>query len=644
MSIHLKAALFCLLPTVAMAATIDPVVVSATRSPQSTVTVPASITVIDRDAIEASGAANITELLRGHGGIQLRDLFGDGSRAQISMRGFSGGNAAANVLILVDGRRLNNTDLGGPDFNSISLADVRQVEIIQGSAGTLFGDQAVGGVINVITRQGKGQRADIEVGVGSFEARTLSASLSQRLENGLGVSLTGEARDSDNYRENNASRYRNGAARLGYQHAAGELFVEAQSLSDYLELPGALSEAQLKSDRTQSNPLYPNDLNDSETQITRFGLTQNLSANWNLEAEVSQRLADIEGVLYGAGFEQQREQTSLTPRLIGTLPMNGGEALVTLGIDHHTTDYSNLIPSWFIDTESEQAIRAYYAQAVVPLGDELSLTVGGRHATVDNDITDGSAFPTGGSDSDSVSVYELGLAWQLDADSRLFVRRDGNYRFALTDENTFTAPAVDFLDTQTGVSWEGGYEWRNAGHRFKTVVYRLDLDNEIDFDSSADGPWGPGSGANINLAATHRSGLILEGQLQASDTLTLAADYTYTNAEIDGGSFDGNTIPFVAEQVLRVTADWRWHPHSALYLESIYTGERYQDADYSNALERLGSQNVVHGQLRYFRGPWRAALRVNNLTDTDYSDYATFNSYYPSPGRHFMLTTGYAFR
>lgn len=642
MSLRLKAALLGLLPAVSFAASIEPVVVSAARTAQSAVTIPASITVISRDDIDASGAANISELLRGHGGVQIRDLYGDGSKARVSMRGFSGGNAAANALIMVDGRRLNTTDLGGADLNSISLADVQQVEIIQGSAGSLFGDQAVGGVINVITRQGRAEHIDVEAGIGSYNAQTLSASMGTRMANGFGISVSGESRNSDNYRDNNRNQYRNANLRLDYQYDSGTVFAEAQTITDFLELPGSLTEAELNDDRTQNDPDYPNDFNDSETRVSRFGIKQTLSERWQLEAEFSQRRSESSGISSNSESELFRNQRSFTPRFVGYLPMNGREALITIGADHHSTDFENENPSWSIDRDSDQAINAFYMQAVLPISETFSATIGTRNASVENSITDSSKYPNGKNDNDSVSVYELGLSWQMSPQSRLFVRRDGNYRFALTDENTFTDPDIDFLDTQTGVSYETGYEWQAEGHHFKAVAYRLDLKNEIDYDSTADGPWGAGSGANINLDDTHRTGLIVEGRWRANDQLMLAADYTYTDSEIDGGSFDGNTIPFVAETVIRTSLDWNWHPRSALYVESVYTGERYQDADYDNARDKVEAVNVVNMQLRYHRGPWKAALRVNNLGNAEYSDYATYDAYYPAPERNVMVTMGYA--
>jgi len=90
-------------------AVLDAVIVSGARTEQSQLTTPASITVITREEIEASGARHVVEVLQGRGGIQIFDSFGDGSRASVGMRGF-GETANANTLILVDGRRLNNSE------------------------------------------------------------------------------------------------------------------------------------------------------------------------------------------------------------------------------------------------------------------------------------------------------------------------------------------------------------------------------------------------------------------------------------------------------------------------------------------------------------------------------------------------------
>lgn len=115
----------------AAANTIEQIVVTGLRTEQSLLETPVAISVITREDIERSGALTIADVLRGRAGLQIRDTIGDGGRGVlVAMRGF-GENAANNTLVLVDGRRLNNPSLAAPDLNSIALADIERIEILQ---------------------------------------------------------------------------------------------------------------------------------------------------------------------------------------------------------------------------------------------------------------------------------------------------------------------------------------------------------------------------------------------------------------------------------------------------------------------------------------------------------------------------------
>ncbi|MCP4994085.1 MAG: TonB-dependent receptor [Gammaproteobacteria bacterium] len=628
----------------------EPIVVSATRSEQSSVSTPASITVINREAIEQSGARHIVEVLQAQGGIQTRDLYGDGSRATISMRGFSA-NAQSNTLIMVDGRRLNTFDLSSPDLNSIALKDVQQIEIIQGSAGTLFGDQAVGGVINVITRKAAGFSGDITLRTGSYGNQGGVAQLSNRLENGIGFRLSAEYRDSENYREHNRSRYANAFGMVDYEYESGHIFAELQHTDEKLELPGALTMTQMELDRTQVEPGTENDYNLNTATVGRFGISQDLSENWQLEAEISQRNAETEGFLnfggFGGSFEQVRKHKAFTPRMIGLLSMGDDDAVVTLGLDMNWDDYES---SGSIGTnDASQTTEAIYAQGIIPLANGLSATLGGRYAQARTEFTQGGASIPGGTTIDrDVTVYELGLSWALSNQWRLFGRRDGNFRFAKVDEQTYTSPGVTGLDPQTGTSYELGGEWHQNESRFKLVAYRLDLENEIDFDEGAEDPFGSPffNGANVNLDDTQRTGLILEGGVSPLDDLDLSAQYTYTDPRFSGGSFDGNEIPLVAAHVARLAADYRINTAWALFGELTYTGKRYHGNDYANNFEEMDPVYLVNMNLSYNWEALTLGLRANNLLDEEYSDSSfAFGlvKYYPAPERNFMLTANYSF-
>ena len=623
---------------------VEPVVVSATRSLQSSVPTPAAISVIGREEIEASGARHIAEVLRGRGGLQMRDPYGDGSRAVVSLRGF-GENAAANTLILVDGRRLNNSDLGAPDLNSIALKDVERIEIIHGGAGVLFGDQAVGGVVNVITRTPRGFGGSVAAGAGSFNAREVRGAVGDRNENGLAYRLSAETRSSDNYRDNNRQEYTNLLGRLDYAHQGnGKVFLEYQAIDENLNLPGAIFADQVAADRTQTR--YPNDYTDSRSKIARVGLQQALHENWQLEAELTDRQSDGEGILTNSPFTQDRHHIGFTPRLIGALPMAAGDLLLTLGTDLDRTDYD--ITSPFGTTDNRQHQRSVYAQGVIPLTQQLSATLGARHAELENDLTDSFSFPAGTSIDDSEFVTSAGLSFAATPEWRLFVRRDEVLRFPKVDEYTNMDATITLLKPQTGESYELGGEWQHNGHDARAVLYRLDLNNEIDYDPSASF----GFGGNTNLDPTRRDGLILDGHVQATDALRLGSAYGFVDAEFDNGTFAGNRIPFVAEHTFSLNADYRlsgaWH----LFGEAQYIGPRVPQGDYANSLGELPGYTVYNASLDYRLAAWKIGLRIDNLTDKRYSDIAVraFNpwpteavGYYPAPERSARVTAEYRF-
>ncbi|NIP88721.1 MAG: TonB-dependent receptor plug domain-containing protein, partial [Gammaproteobacteria bacterium] len=237
--------------------------------------------------------------------------------------------AAANTLVLVDGRRLNNPDLAAPDLNVIALKDVERIEIIQGSAGTLFGDQAVGGVINVITRRPQRFSASIAGGLGSFDRRNLRAAISNHHENGLSYRFSGERRLTDNYRDHNQQDYVNAFGRLNYEHNSGTAFAEHQQIDEDLELPGALFATQVEADRRQST--NPTQFTETRTEVSRIGIEQSLHPDWYVRAEYTHRRSDGDGNLSGTAFSQNRRVRELTPRLIGTLGSRHGEVLLTFG-------------------------------------------------------------------------------------------------------------------------------------------------------------------------------------------------------------------------------------------------------------------------------------------------------------------------
>ncbi|WP_279247156.1 TonB-dependent receptor [Candidatus Litorirhabdus singularis] len=616
---------------------LEHVIVSGTRSEQASVAIPASIQVLTSEQIRLSGAPNLVQVLNAQAGIQIKDSIGNQGRgATIAMRGF-GSNSSNNVLVMVDGRKLNNPSLAGPDLASIALKDIDRIEITQGSAGTLYGDQATGGVINVITRKSKDLAAHLEAAAGTDGYVSYEGAVSQTYDSGLSFRLSGEQTEADNFRDNNQSEYTNILANGAYENTRFSVFLEAQQIADDLRLPGSLSSGQIRDDRKQT--FTPDDFSDRDTDVYRLGGSVNLFANWALLGEYNHREEDSKGWL-GSSFTGKTQVETFDPRVTGEIDTANGPILITAGIDLEDSGYDS--QTAFGGTDVSQEMQDVYVQIITPLTESLKLTLGARNSDFEakNNI-DADKF-TG-----DITVYQIGLAWQVDNRSRLFLRRDESFRWANADENGFVIPTVDFLDAQESTSWELGGETRFNDVFLSAVFYYLKTDNEIAYDPSADGPFGPGTGANINLDESERTGVVLTSIWQATESLTVQLNYSYVDAEISSGTFEGNTLPEAAKSTANLVVSYQFDESWSFYTDAQYTGKLYASGDEANQGNEISDYTVLNANVRWDYQKFYANLRASNITGKKYNGFnggvPPYDYNYPAPEETFQFTVGYNF-
>ena len=608
------------------------VLVSAARTPEHSLDIPAAATVIDQQEIEDSAARNVAELLRSVTGVHVSDGVGGGGNARIDMRGF-GSTANSNVAVMINGRKINSaTDSSSLYLNSIDLSNVARIEIIEGSAGTLYGNQAVGGLINIITKRPDSRSRRARIGGGSYDGWELMGGMTEFLDDHTSLSLQAHKRDSDNYRDRNASRMERVDARLEIQHHGGYSYLDAQYLHDYIQTPGALLADELAADRRQA--VYENDYLDTDTRVLRLGTSQALDEHWRLEAELALRDDDRDFVQSFRGFPgtkstQDRDSTELTPRLIGRY----GDTVITLGMDLLSTDYSLLTA--FGPQGNDQDIAAWYGQVNHPLTPKLSVTTGIRHARVDNDIDNGGVDVTL---DDSVTVGSLGFSYRPDQAWRLFLRADQNYRFAKVDEHTnvpFGQPVG--LDNQRGTSYETGAEYAAGGVSLTARAYQLRLKDEISFDAI--------SFTNVNLPRSRRNGAALSVDGNLAQNVRVGMGYEYLDAEITSGVHDGSKVPLVPEHKANFYAEYRPTPEWLGRLDVEYVDQQYLGSDYGNTSKPLDAYTVANLVVHRDLGDWRLSARVNNLFDERYSETGASSfagdGFNPAPERNFWIGASY---
>ncbi len=629
-------------------------ITSGVRSEQSDAVIPPRIDVISREEIEYSGASHVVDLLKGRSSIQLADTFGNGARASIGMRGF-GETANANTLVLVNGRRLNNTDIASPDLNSVSLKDIERIEIIQGSATVLYGDQAVGGVINIVTRDIEDARAHVEIGAGSFGSHEIQAEVSRRLESGFSYRLSAEKSHDGGYRDNNELDYENLFGVLTYQYGSGRLLAGIQRTDEDLDTPGALYLAEAKADPTRARSEYLNDYINTQTRVFWLGLSQALNRYWKFEGEWTYResagdfLQSSRNAPEIIPATQDRRVNSFNPRFVGRYPFNGGRLIATLGYDYDKARYR--LVSRFGPQNGDQTVDSLYGQVVVPVASSVNTTLGVRHSRVENFIRDGFTYPMGIDLNDDLSAIEVGFDYRPTRRWHLFVRAAENFRFAKADEHLNPVfGTTTILNNQTGLSLEAGTEYNSRDWSLSVVVYELDLNDEIVFDSTA-------FGASINLDETERQGVTMNVAYRLDESIRIEAGVSMIDADVLSGAFVGSDVPLVADYTARLGVRHRINDNWNIYGEYYLVGGRPYSGDFDNRLGELDGYRVLNMNAGYQRGNWKLDFRVNNLLNEEYSEFGArsnefpppnfapiaFASVQPSPERNFQVSVRYGF-
>ncbi len=132
---------------------LEEVVITAARLPEPRLEATASVLVINAVEIQKKEARLLPEVLRDVLGLHLVQNGAEGKQASVFLRGTN----SDHTLVLIDGVRVNSTTTGGFDFSAISVDDIERIEVLKGPQSTLYGSDAIGGVINIITKRGRGK-------------------------------------------------------------------------------------------------------------------------------------------------------------------------------------------------------------------------------------------------------------------------------------------------------------------------------------------------------------------------------------------------------------------------------------------------------------------------------------------------------
>jgi iron complex outermembrane receptor protein len=663
-----------------------------------------STSIISSQDIERSPAQNLPDILSQQTGIQIQHLLSstNGSRDAVDLRGF-GAFAQSNVLILVNGRRFQDFDLQGFDFSSIPLNSIERIEITRGNSGTvLYGDGAIGGVINIVLKKGSSTAASnrVEAFAGSFEyweGRASAAATSGPWS----IGAFGNAISSAGYRVNSALRQRNINSTLNYATDNLGAYLTVAGDRQFQGLPAGLNNLPGNFPFTLDTPWQSNTpLDWGKKQGINFatGFNTTLTPGVELIVDGSVRrkfqqaqffnYLDPVTFLYNLSaaspmnyVDTVMTTSSVTPRVDVTHRLFGLPNRLFAGIDFYNTQYDSdrptapgLVPVHRYDIR--QATLGFYAMNTTSVRPDTDVSVGGRIQRNSVDARDTYSAvndPNAGFYANNPQIppfdqnewqwaAHVGLEHRINATLAVFARAARAFRLPNADERVgaggpfvFTVPTFD-LKTQTSYDVEGGVRVNAGPLNLQSSVYFMRLNNEIHFL--------PAVGVNINLDPTQRIGWETSAVYQINNSLRARGGVTYLDATFIEGPFTGNQIPLVS----------RWSGYAGLTWEIVQKllmldvtsrlyGPRRMDNDQINVQPLIPAQATVDVKLggQYDRFFWSAA--VLDLSDKHYFDYAIASggiaggpffppglpptiglfSAFPLAGRTFLLQAGATF-
>lgn len=639
---------------------LEKIVVTPSRYAGTDTDVSKSVTVIGAHEIAASNAKSVPDLIKGEAGVEVKDMLSNGKTAIVDIRGF-GESAPQNTLVLINGRRTNQIDLSGPDWSQININSIERIEIVKGPQSVLYGDNAVGGVINIITKSGAGEKPSINLGykAGSYDFREYDASL----EGGADFLdyYSGFAQSSTNgYRVNNNLELIDATASITVKPAPYlHVRTEGGYHKDWYGQPGALSPASLEAIGRRGSTA-PND----KAKTEDFYLMTSPEASYgssNGEVVFSgdvivrgRRTASLFN--YFGGLTQRTDHIKtfgLTPKISVENDILSMINKFMIGLDYYDNRDAITSTSGAAKTmvTIEKNSLGVYATDAIDITPAFSINGGGRIERAYFRFAQGEVNQAITTKRPTEFALEGGVNYKYADRSSLYASYSRSYRFPVVDE-WFSSDYVfagtlypgqglnQDLVPQTGNHFELGIKegllkWLgiNADYFLQYLKHEL--------------YYNPITNVNAIYDTTVRHGMELEVHIRPMESLDVFANYTYEKAFFDGGQFAGNEIPGVPRDKIACGIDYTFYDSVRIhYLANIIGPQRFI-SDQPNTNPKLKLYATHDLKVSYYKYGLSAYAAIYNILDSQYSSYGAMYGtdpyYFTSPGRTLALGVEYKF-
>lgn len=588
---------------------LDEITISATLLPTEVQRSGASVSIIERDEIEASGTTQISDLLARLPGLSVVRTGGVGSATNIRIRGAN----PRYTAVFADGIRIDDPSLVSTetDFGHLTLDDIDRIEVLRGSQSALYGGSAVAGVVNITTRRATqdGFQQSFFAEGGSYSSAAAGYTLTyrdDRFETAISIAHRRTRGFTAWEGIPGTPGFDPNAEPDGFQSTRLSFSTRYQA-TDSLTLGMAAFIQRSRNEFDGGFPVDPN--SDFEARWRQTG------ARFFAEFDTGA----VQHTLSLSGYQVTRDQFAS-----GAFTNGFQGRRITLAYQGVAEVAPGVTLVWGADSQQEQS-RANN----LPGGSERTRTTGaflqGLWAPTDTLDLGATARIDRNSAFGTFATGRLTAAWQATPGTTLRGAVGRGFRPPAIDERfgdygTFVGNPA--LDPETSLSAEIGLDHAFAGGaRVSATLFWLNTDDLITFDFRS-----PGPSTVVNLPGTsRRRGLELSGSLPLGDRFTLSGSYTYTDARAPAGT-RLTRVPR-HDLFVGVDADLASRLRGALGVQhvagrAVEFGSVFQD------------YTVINASLRYaVTDRADVYLRIDNLLDRQYQQIPG----YATPGRSFQI-------
>lgn len=597
---------------------LDKIVVTATRTPTKTSNVIAQTRVIDEEDLKRFQGQTVMEVLRRQPGFSVKQDGGMGQSGNFYLRGYD----SKRVLVLIDGIRYGSMSTGQPALGLLPADQIDRIEILYGASGSsIYGSDAMGGVIQIFTKGNSVEQTNFSVttGVGSHDhyvygaaaqfvntqGAKLSLSASRNQTKGISAleNQLGNDRDDDGFESNNFAL--NVSIPLTQNISVGATGLFAKSTTEFDNFsfgPGPNAEIDHENGVVSAFSQYENDK-----------LAVRLSAGQSLD-KLDNKVGDA--------FDTKQKQANL----INTYKLPLGQVQAGAEWLQQEVNLTDNTPSTSGEDKykiNDRDIKSGFA------GYQVNEDTYDFQANVRFD--DNSQFG-------NETTFGLGYAVKLAPSLRLGTSFATGYRApTLNDlyiESFYYIPNAD-LKVEKSKNVEAFIESNTAIQNTRLTAFNSDVDNLI---TNEELPGYKYQARNIDEARL--SGYSFTSDWQLSNIL-FGGQYTHTNAEEKSGTNKGKQLVYRPENTGLVYVGYR-ATNFDIRTEAEYVGKTYNVADNSTFIDDYTLFNISGN---YYLSPnltWTS--RINNLTNVDYSTNESFGEYasrYSQDGTNFFTSLTY---